>query len=336
MPSHIKEVDIGALAELTMHSDQVQEPVVVRGLATGTPVVRAAALGDDSLLAYLAKLAQPCNVTALLADDDAMGKFGYSADMSSFNFKRTDTTFSAFLGALSERKTPSGSVAVQGVRANHAVPGFAQENYVAALPDGGEFRLWLGTQAVVAIHSDPAPNVAYVAAGRRRFTVFAPEEVGNLYMGPFDPVPNGTQISLADPLAPDPARFPRFMDALEQSRVTELAPGDAIFIPTGWYHHVEATAPLNLLVNYWWRTEQAVAVTSPWDALMHGFMSLRGLSPAERRVWRSMFDHYIFASNGDPGGHLPAEMRGILAEPTPRMIENMRQAILRALAGDRR
>ena len=332
MPSNIREVDAGVLAELTMHADQVQEPVVVRGLAITTPVVRAAVMGDDTLLTYLANLAKPCKVTALLAGDDTMGKFGYSTNMGSFNFKRADTTFPAFLRALSEREALPRSVAVQGVQANHAVPGFAQENAVSALPDGGEFRLWLGTQAVVAIHSDPAPNVAYVAAGRRRFTVFAPEEIGNLYMGPFDPAPNGTQISLADPMAPDPVRFPRFMAALERSQVSELGPGDAIFIPTGWYHHVEATAPLNLLVNYWWRSEQVAAGASPWDALMHGFLALRGLSPADRRVWRAMFDHYIFASNGDPGAHLPPEMRGILAQPTPRMIEDMRQAVVRALS----
>ncbi|MGV7122940.1 cupin-like domain-containing protein [Sphingopyxis sp. 550A] len=333
MASDIREVDAEALRGLTKQASEVLEPVVVRGLARETPVVRSAIQSDQALLSYLRNLARPSEVIALHAKEDVEGKFGYSADLSSFNFRRIQTTFPAFLDALRNGTRPPGAVAVQGIQANHAVPGFVQDNAIPMLPHGGEYRLWLGTGAVVATHSDPAPNVAYVAAGTRRFTLFAPEEVGNLYMGPFDPVPNGTQISLADPLAPDPVRFPRFSGALERSQTAELHPGDAIFIPTGWYHHVEATSPLNLLVNYWWLDKQGAP--SPWDALMHGFMALRSLSPAERRVWRAMFEHYIFETHGDPASHIPPKVRGILADATPQMIEEMRRTLVRALSSPR-
>ena len=52
--------------------------------------------------------------------------------------------------------------------------------------------------------------------------------------------------------APDFARFPRFAKALEVAQVAELSPGDAIFIPRDWFHHVEALDRFNVLVNYWW------------------------------------------------------------------------------------
>jgi len=57
--------------------------------------------------------------------------------------------------------------------------------------------------------------------------------------------------------APDLARYPRYAPALEVAQESELAPGDAIFIPHDWYHHVEALDPFNVLVNYWWDAEAA-------------------------------------------------------------------------------
>ena len=32
------------------------------------------------------------------------------------------------------------------------------------------------------------------------------------------------------------------------------APGDAIYIPPLWWHHVESLGQFNVLVNYWYRT----------------------------------------------------------------------------------
>jgi ribosomal protein L16 Arg81 hydroxylase len=52
--------------------------------------------------------------------------------------------------------------------------------------------------------------------------------------------------------APDLVRFPLFVHALEWAQQAELFPGDALFIPRDWFHHVEALERFNLLVNYWW------------------------------------------------------------------------------------
>ena len=333
MATGIYEVSPDELRRIADRASEALEPVVVRGLAAALPVVGAARRGDAELLSYLSGFARRCAVQAFHAPEPVEGKFGYGEDFRSFNFHTTPTSFDAFVDGMANHPGAPGTIAVQGVRAREAAPGFDDENALPQAPGGGEYRLWLGTRAVVATHCDPAPNIAYVACGRRRFTLFAPEEIGNLYLGPFDPVPNGTQISLADPLKPDLDRFPRFGEALRRARTAELEPGDAIFIPTGWYHHVEAQSSVNLLVNYWW--QQVGAAPSPWDALMHGFMALRPLSPADRRVWRAMFAHYIFEDNGDPGAHLPADARGIIGAATPGMVEAMRKSILRSLSGPR-
>ena len=56
--------------------------------------------------------------------------------------------------------------------------------------------------------------------------------------------------------SPDLERFPLFASALEKAFTAELRPGDAIFIPHDWFHHVEALERFNILVNYWWSREE--------------------------------------------------------------------------------
>ncbi|MEI9904556.1 MAG: cupin-like domain-containing protein [Asticcacaulis sp.] len=45
--------------------------------------------------------------------------------------------------------------------------------------------------------------------------------------------------------------LPKFHKALGHAQEARLEPGDALFIPALWWHHVRTTGPLNLLVNYW-------------------------------------------------------------------------------------
>ena len=52
-------------------------------------------------------------------------------------------------------------------------------------------RLWLGNAIKVATHYDQMENIGIVVTGRRRFTLFPPEQVANLYMGPIELTPAG-------------------------------------------------------------------------------------------------------------------------------------------------
>ena len=79
------------------------------------------------------------------------------------------------------------------------------------------------------------------------------DQFRNLYLGPIDNTPAGRAVSMVDLAAPDLATYPRFADAMASALVADLEPGDALYIPSLWYHHVEASAPFNVLINYWWR-----------------------------------------------------------------------------------
>ena len=318
--------DDGAFARLR----EASEPVVLRGLVSGWPVVAAAK--DERLGAYLSGLATDESVPMVRARADERGRLHYTPTIQRPNFEREPVSIRGFFAELARQaEVPSpDTLAIQGLAAENVLPGFTAANPMPLLPQGVEPRLWLGTEAVVATHHDQMENIACVAAGRRRFTLFAPEQVANLYMGPFHITPAGTAVSMVDLQEPDLARYPRFATALAAARSAELGPGDAIYIPYGWYHHVEALSPLNLLVNYWWNPARR-DVGSPWDALMHGMVALRQLPADQRRAWRAMFDHYVFLSDGDPAAHLPEAVRGILGAESPADMATMRRSIIAAL-----
>jgi len=91
--------------------------------------------------------------------------------------------------------------------------------------------IWLGNRTCIAPHFDNTENLACVVGGRRRFTMFPPEQIRNLYVGPLDLTPAGQPISLVDVRNPDLSRFPRFAEALAAAEVAELAPGDCRLHP---------------------------------------------------------------------------------------------------------
>ena len=130
--------------------------------------------------------------------------------------------------------------------------------------------------------------------------------------------------------APDLDRFPRFTEALEHAMVAELEAGDALFIPSMWWHHVEGLAPFNVLVNYWWRTTPRW-LGNPQDALNHAMMAIRDLPEADRAHWRDLFDHYVFGDAASAAAHIPEVGRGVLAPMTPESAGRMRGYLLRQL-----
>jgi hypothetical protein len=132
-------------------------------------------------------------------------------------------------------------------------------------------------------------------------------------------------VSVVDFANPDFERFPRFREALAAAQVAEVAAGDAVFIPSLWWHHIEALSPFNTLVNYWWSSMPRF-VPTPMNALYHALWAIRDRPEAERRAWKHVFDYYVFGSPEGASAHLPEQARGILGridEDTARQIRAM-------------
>jgi hypothetical protein len=239
-----------------------EQPAVLRGIAHDWPLVKAARQDAREAMALLEAKAS-AHLTGVLRTDPAEeGRFHYSKDGQSFNFIRGQGNVAGILAELraQENSYRPSAMAAQSMLAEHYFPGFAETHPMPWVPPAAEPRIWIGNAAKVATHNDPIENVAIVAAGRRRFTLFPPSAEPDLYMGPHDPTPAGARISMVHVTAPDLDRYPRFASALEVAQEAELSPGDGIFIPRDWYHHVEAIERFNILVNYWW--DAAASITN--------------------------------------------------------------------------
>ena len=260
------------------------------------------------------------------------GRFTYAGDMAGFNFERRQCSFAelmALLDAAGDRPVYAGAVRIPDV-----LPALPDEAPMPLLPPDMErlTALWIGNGSRTLAHWDLPQNLACVIAGRRRFVLLPPDQLPNLYVGPIDVTLAGQPASLVDFAKPDLARFPRFGDAMAAALVADLDPGDVLYIPSLWWHHVETPPPFGAQINFWWR-DAALHMVTPLQTLLHAQLTIRDLPPAERAAWRVHFDHYIFQTNGDPVAHLPPAARGVLGSLTPELIERLRRLLRRGLGG---
>lgn len=308
------------------------EPVVIRGLGGDWPVVHAARAGDEALVAYLKRFSHDRPVNAIVGAPEIEGRFGYTDDLTALNFNRGQSPLNPFLDRLlRDRDHPRPyAMAVQSIPAADLVPGFEGENGHDLVDASVVPRLWLGNAIRVATHYDLQENVGVVVAGRRRFTLFPPDQVANLYMGPLELTPAGTPVSLVDPAAPDLERFPRFAEAARTARVATLEPGDAIYIPFHWWHAVDSLGPVNILMNWWW-SSAAKPPAAAYDALLHSLLALGSLPDDQRAAWRTMFDHLVFRPDRNPAAHLPANVRGVLGDIDDELAARIRQTLAHQL-----
>jgi hypothetical protein len=313
------------------------KPVVMRGLVAHWPAVRYGRTSPEAILGYLRRLDNGSLVNAILIPPEASGRLGYNAAMDGFNFARNRVTLSSvgerILRCSSLARAPA--VAAQAARIDECLPGFVEENPLTVLDPSVRPRLWVGNIVTTPAHVDETHNIACVVSGRRRFTLFPPEQIANLYVGPVDFTPTGAPIALPSLIEPDFDRFPRLQTALRHAQVAELEPGDALYIPAMWWHQVESLSSCNVLVNYWWHpiAGEAVGASPVFDCLLHCMLTLRRMPPEVRAGWQAAFEHYIFGPDAPLRDHIPAERRGVLGEITPEVAQQIRARLLRRIQG---
>ncbi|MFY8142552.1 MAG: cupin-like domain-containing protein [Caulobacter sp.] len=313
-----------------------QTPMLFKGLVRDWPIVQAGLRSPQVARDYIRGHDRGVGVVGYTGAPAIQGRFFYDETLTGLNFRAERAPLDDFLRRIEavEGQADAPSIYIGSTDLDAYFPSLKAENdlglgaevYGPQPPMAG---IWLGNRTVASAHYDMSNNIAVCAVGRRRFTLFPPDQVANLYPGPLEPTPGGQVVSMVDFENPDFDRHPLFRKALASAQVAEMEPGDVLVYPALWWHQVEALAEFNVLMNYWWNTTPAY-VDTPMTTLMHGLLSLRDRPDFEKQGWKALFDYYVFGPSERGGAHLPETARGPLGP-----LDDLKARRLRAWLLDR-
>jgi hypothetical protein len=305
---------------------------VIRGLVAEWPLVRAGLESPAAARAYLLQHRRDRAFTVNIGQPGGGERLFYDEAMG-MNFQTGRASLNEIFAGIdaNEGRRDAPAIYLSSIDVQAYFEGLHEANHVDLGNRDLIESIWIGTRTRIATHNDFPNNLACCSVGRRRFTLFPPDQYSNLYLGPLDNTPAGRPVSMVDLHQPDFGAYPRFRDALKVAQVAELEPGDAVFIPSMWWHHVEALEPFNVLVNYWWR-ETPRFLGQPQDALNHAILSIRDLPDDEKQLWRQLFEHYVFGDPATAAAHIPEAARGILGPLDAEQAGRIRANLLRSLS----
>lgn len=290
-------------------------PAVLKGVARDWPLVRASLQDAGAASDYLRAFYNGRPVHYSYGSPETAGRPFYNSDFTELNFEFRRGALDQVLDEIGKHahdaQPPTYYVA--SLLVDSCLPGFGDDNSLglAAQEIGAPGSIWIGNRVTASCHYDAPNNIACCAVGRRRFTFLPPEQIHNLYPGPLEPTPGGQAVSLVDFASPDLDRYPRFRDAQAVAISTVLEPGDAVFIPSMWWHHVQGLDAFTVLVNYWWNSMPA-HIPTPMHALYHAIWTIRDRPEREKKAWREVFDYYAFGPGEHAVRHMPEAARRLL------------------------
>ena len=330
--SRIPEVTLAGPGELDARLSGAEHPFVIRRLVAGWPLVAAGRRSAREARDYLLRRRRDRLFTVSIGAPGSDGRLFYDAAMA-MNFRTTRAKLPEIFAQIDagDQRAEAAAVYLASIDVHEFFAGLHEENHVDLGDRAYLASIWMGTRTRIAAHNDVPHNLACVAVGRRRFTLFPREQFRNLYLGPVDNTPAGRAVSMVDFCRPDQTAHPRFAEALRHAMVAELEAGDALYIPALWWHHVEALDAFNALINYWWR-DTPRWLGQPQDALNHAMLAIRDLPADEKRHWRDIFDYYVFDAGADTVAHIPPAARSVLAPLTADSAGRIRSFLLRTLS----
>lgn len=171
------------------------EPVVLRGVARHWSLVQAGLRSAEDAMALVRAHDTGRHLQYSYGGPDIGSRPFYRDDCSALNFEVQRGSVSTLLDAIAAHRNdvqpPTYYLASLPVDAN--LPGLRADNSLDVTAHGSPVQpsIWIGNRVIASCHYDALDNLACCAVGQRRFTLFPPEQVANLYPGPLDPTPGG-------------------------------------------------------------------------------------------------------------------------------------------------
>jgi hypothetical protein len=237
----------------TFHREYTRrnKPVLIEGLARDWPAVRS-----WSLAALAERVGDtPVDVQILEGNEARRQTQAFDATIRAM---LDPTSNEHYVQQISLRTLPDGLVSALG-----SVEDYLGPNYPARLHRfcRDEPRFWVGPAGTITpVHFDLAHNLFVQLVGRKRFTLFGPDQSAALHYP--DYAQQRLTASGVDVERPNHTRYPRFASA--RPLVVDLEPGDVLFLPHSWWHHVRALDPSMSLSHWWVSPSMFVAQRGYW------------------------------------------------------------------------
>lgn len=307
------------------------QPALLKGMVRDWELVRAGKESNQSAMAYLRGHYNGKPVQYSYGGPQVAGRPFYNEDFTALNCEvrrgGLDQVLDEIAAYADDAHPPTYYVA--SLLIDGSLPGLRAGNDLDFAAHGVQAppSIWVGNRVTASCHYDEPNNIACCAVGHRRFTLFPPEQIVNLYPGPLEPTPGGQAVSVLDFADPDFERYPRFREALKAAQSAVLEPGDAIFIPSMWWHHVQGLDAFTVLVNYWWNSMPAY-MPAPMHAMYHALWAIRDRPEREKQAWRDVFDYYVFGPGSRAGEHLPPNARNLLGPIDENLARQLRAMLI--------
>jgi len=300
----------------------VTGPVVLKGCLERWPIVTQLyeAADPEAQLAVLERAVGRARLHYTTLPPTEHGHLGYRPDGAGANFTFNTTKkkvdFSEFSQVIRSvlRDPGRGAVYMQSAPLDRFPALQTQVPDLPYLQKGlaGYRQLWIGSGGhVVNLHFDPTHNLIAMLAGQKRVTLLPPDNMANMYPAPLDCRIGDTIGSLVRLLEPDPDKYPRAEAELAKAQVAELSPGDVLYLPPLWWHHVESFG-LNVMINKWVPPISGTDFGDLTANVIDGILTYRPLPASLRLQYRELYRGVVF---GQPPARLAApDPRGAAAD----------------------
>lgn len=146
-----------------------------------------------------------------------------------------------------------------------------------------QIQMWFGNDSITPLHFDASNNLFAQVYGKKNFVLFSPFDSDFLY--PFPTSAAMAHVSGVDLLNPDMEQHPMFARATAIS--CSLEPGDLLFLPAFWWHHVQSSG-VAISVNFWWSPQPTQLIECPNSSrLLPKFYRDNRLAHVARNILRS-------------------------------------------------